>query len=153
MHIRTSREGKSTSGLGNPCAPHPLNKSLPILNILLSSKAFVVPRIFKCLGYRYTFLLGVLLFGSMSVTFPFANRITGPIEDDFVSTMDAGSGSGINSSELLSNTSIIDELDYCGNNVSSAASENLVNENSVKRVPAKVWITLMLIVGVWLTSQ
>jgi hypothetical protein len=28
-----------------------------------------------------------------------------------------------------------------------------VNDNSVKRVPAKVWITLMLIVGVWLTSQ
>ena len=111
------------------------------------------PRIAKCLGYRYTFLLGVLLFGLMSVTFPFANRITGPIEDDYVSVMDTESGSGLNSSGLSSNTSIIDELDYCGNNVSGAASGNLVNENSVKRVPAKVWITLMLIVGVWLTSQ
>ena len=112
------------------------------------------PRIAKCLGYRYTFLLGVLLFGSMSVTFPFANQITGPIEDNYVSTvMDTGSGSGLNSSQLFSNISIIDELDYCGNNVSGAASGNLVNENSVKRVPAKVWITLMLIVGVWLTSQ
>ena len=108
------------------------------------------PRIAKCLGFRYTFLLGVLLFGSMSCTFPFANKITGPIEE---SAMDAGSGSGLNSSELFSNTSIVDELDFCGDNMSSAASANLVNENSVGRVPAKVWITLILIVGVWLTSQ
>ena len=112
------------------------------------------PRIAKCLGFRYTFLLGVLLNASMSFTFPFANRITGPIEDDFVSAVEAGSGSGLNaSSELFSNISVVGELDYCGNDVSSAASANLVNENSVKRVPAKVWITLMLIVGVWLTSQ
>ena len=117
------------------------------------SKAFVFPRIAKCLGFRYTFLLGALLFGSMSCTFPFANKITGPIEDNFVSAMDAGSGSGLNSSELFSNTTIVDELDFCGDNMSSAASANLVNENSVKRVPAKVWITLILIVGVWLTSQ
>ena len=27
-NFRNSREGKSTSGMGNPCAPHPLNKSL-----------------------------------------------------------------------------------------------------------------------------
>ncbi len=68
-----------------------------------------------------------------------------------MSDMDAGSGSGLNSSVLFGNVSA--ELDYCGNNISSAASENLVNENSVKRVPAKVWITLMIIIGVWLTSQ
>ena len=28
VHFRNSRKGKSTSGGGNPCAPHPLNKSL-----------------------------------------------------------------------------------------------------------------------------
>ena len=28
VHFRNSREGKSTFGVGNPCAPHPLNKSL-----------------------------------------------------------------------------------------------------------------------------
>ena len=28
VHSRNSREGKSTSGVGNPCVPHPLNKSL-----------------------------------------------------------------------------------------------------------------------------
>ena len=27
VHFRNSREGKSTSRVGNPCAPHPLNKS------------------------------------------------------------------------------------------------------------------------------
>ena len=26
VHLRNSREGKSTSGVRNPCAPHPLNK-------------------------------------------------------------------------------------------------------------------------------
>ena len=106
------------------------------------------PRIARCLGYRYTYIFGALLFGSMSLIFPLANRITGPIEDSFTSDMD---GSGLNSSDLFASVSA--ELDYCGNNISSAASGNLVNENSVKRVPAKVWITLMLIVGVWLTSQ
>ena len=122
--------------------------------MFLSSKTFVYPRIAKCLGFRYSFMLSALLFGSMSITFPFANQITGPIEDSFLSAMDTGSGSGLNSSELFSNaTSIIDDLDFCGNNVSSSNAANLVNENSVKRVPAKVWITLMFIVGVWLTSQ
>ena len=28
VHFRNSREGKSTLGMGNPNAPHPLNKSL-----------------------------------------------------------------------------------------------------------------------------
>ena len=28
VHFRNSREWKSTSGVGNPCAPHPLNKLL-----------------------------------------------------------------------------------------------------------------------------
>ena len=69
--------------------------------------------------------------------------------------MDAvGSGSGLNSSWLFAaNMSVDAELDYCGSNKSSEASEILVNENSVKRITAKVWITLVLIVSVWLTSQ
>ena len=92
----------------------------------------------------------MLLFGAMSLTFPFSNRITGPINDDLTSTTaDVGSGSGINSSGLT--TSIIsDELDYCGNNVSEGIA---VNEDSIRRVPAKVWITLIIIVGIWITSR
>ena len=35
VHFRKSKEGKSASGVGNPCAPHPLNKSL-CLCILIS---------------------------------------------------------------------------------------------------------------------
>ena len=30
VHYGNSREGKSTSGVGNPCAPRPLNKSLAV---------------------------------------------------------------------------------------------------------------------------
>ena len=106
------------------------------------------PRIAKCLGYRHTFTLSVLLFGSMSLLFPFSNRITGPIDDDLLTTVDAGSGSGFNSS---ANGSI--EMDYCGNVISGESSENLVNEDSVKRIPAKVWFTLMFINGTWITSR
>ena len=83
------------------------------------------PRVAKCLGYRYTFLFGVLLFRTMSLIFPFSNKITGPIDDDSEATMDTGSGSGFS---LSANVSI--ELDYCGNVISSENSENLVNENS-----------------------
>ena len=93
-------------------------------------------------------ILGVLLFGTMSLIFPFSNKITGPIDDDSEATMDAGSGSGFN---LSANVSI--ELDYCGNVISGENSENLVNENSVKRVPARVWFTLIFIVGTWITSE
>ena len=33
VHFRNSRVVKSTSGVGNPCAPHPLNKSLHVADI------------------------------------------------------------------------------------------------------------------------
>lgn len=84
----------------------------------------------------------------MSLTFPFSNRITGPINGDLTSTTaNVGSGSGLNSSEL---TIISDELDYCGNNISEGIT---VNEDSIQRVPGKVWITLIIIVGIWITSR
>ena len=54
----------------------------------------------------------------------------------------------MNSSGLVANGS--SELDYCGNNVNS---ESLVSENSVKRIPAKVWFTLMFINGIWIISR
>ena len=92
----------------------------------------------------------MLLFGAMSLTFPFSNQITGPIDDDLASTTaDVGSGSGLNSSGLTTYV-INSELDYCGNNISEGIA---VNEDSIKRVPAKVWITLITIVGVWITFR
>ena len=101
---------------------------------------FVFPRIAKCLGYRYTFLFGVLLFGATSMIFPLSNKITGPIGDDVLSSLGSANGS-ISTSEL----------DYCGNDLNGEDSS--VNENSVVRVPARVWATLILINAVWIISR
>ena len=74
----------------------------------------------------------------MSLIFPLSNKITGPIDDSGLSL-----GSGINGS-------VSTELDYCGNDLNSEGS---VNENSVVRIPAKVWVTLILINGIWIISR
>ena len=72
--------------------------------------------------------------------FPLSNKITGPIADDGLSSLGSGNGS-ISSSEL----------DYCGNDLNGEDSS--VNENSVVRVPARVWATLILINAVWIISR
>ena len=89
----------------------------------------------------------------MSLLFPFANKITGPIDDDdVISTAAIGSGSGSGFNSSWSYTSVDGEIvDFCAKNGSSAGVS--VNENSVKRVPVKVWLTLMTIVGIWITSR
>lgn len=85
-------------------------------------------------------MCGLFVFSVMSVLFPLSNQITGPITyDDDLATME-GSG-GYNSSEL----------DYCGHNLS--VDGNLVNENSVARIPARVWIWLAFILTVWIISR
>ena len=92
----------------------------------------------------------------MSLIFPFSNKITGPItptNDDIMSInlqLGSGSGSGVNSSTTVSELVGSHLQDFCGNN---ETSEVHVNENSVKRVPVKVWLTLMTIVGVWISSR
>ena len=71
--------------------------------------------------------------------FPLSNKITGPIGDDDLSSLGSANGS-------LSTS----ELDYCGNDLNGEGS---VNENSVVRVPAKVWGTLILINATWIISR
>ena len=71
--------------------------------------------------------------------FPFSNKITGPIDDDGLSSLGSANGS-ISSSDL----------DYCGNDLNG---DDSVNENSVMRIPAKVWATLILINAIWIISR
>ena len=71
--------------------------------------------------------------------FPLSNKITGPIDDDDLSSLGSANGS------IFSNG-----LDYCGNDLNGQDS---VNENSVVRIPAKVWATLILINAVWIISR
>ena len=105
---------------------------------------FVYPRIAVFLGYRRTLMFGLFLFSVMSVLFPLSNRITGPIGDDMTTAM----GSGFNSS-----TNVSDKYDFCGHHLSNESSENLVNENSVARVPARIWLWLTFDLTLWIISR
>ena len=104
------------------------------------------PLIVKCLGYRWTFRFGLVLHVVVCVVLPFSNRITGPIPE--VSLLNAtlsscGSGSGVGFQNITS-------YDYCGNDLSS---EVAVNENSVKRIPIKVWVVVAIILSVMVLSR
>ena len=120
---------------------HTHTLSIAILLVMIYAPPLqltVYPRIVKCLGYRRTLQLGIVLYGVSCILLPFSNQITGPITKD----TDGGSGSGLGSGLLVMNTT---DLDYCGNNISSSSTDTLINENSVKRMPAQVWIVLGLI--------
>ena len=112
----------------------------PILQLL------VYPRIARRIGYRRTLTVGLLLFGVMSILFPFSNRITGPIGDGNGDIIDPGSSN-------LSNSSSGIESDFCGHQLSGDGSENLVNENSVSRIPIRVWSWLVFHLTLWIISR
>ncbi len=79
--------------------------------------------------------------------FPFSNRITGPIGDG----SDITESGNFNSSGVAANGSI--ESDFCGNQLSGDGSENLVNENSVSRIPIRVWSWLVFNLTIWIISR
>ena len=107
---------------------------------------FVFPLIVKCLGYRWTFRLGLILHVVVCVVLPFSNQITGPIPEMSVlnaTLSSSGSGSGVGYQNITS-------YDYCGNDLSA---EVAVNKNSVKRIPIKVWIVVAIILSVMVLSR
>ena len=104
--------------------------SLTLLYIL---QILMFPRITKCVGYRWTFRLAVLVFAVSCVLLPFSNQITGPVPvPESLNDTFSGSGSG---SGLQNST------DYCGNDLSSTSVS--VNENSVKRIPVYIWAVVI----------
>ena len=74
----------------------------------------------------------------MSLIFPLSNKISGPIDGDVMPAIGSGNWSGI------------DEENYCENYWNSESS---VNENSVARIPARVWATLLVVNGIWIVSR
>lgn len=102
---------------------------------------FAFPWISKCLGYRRTFHLGLLLFAATTVVLPFSNQITGPIPEPPGSNSTSGSGSG---------SGFENSTDYCGNNLSAELS---VNVNSVKRIPLYVWAFVTAILGIQVMNR
>ena len=99
---------------------------------------FAFPWISKCLGYRWTFRLGMLLYVAATVVLPFSNQITGPIPVP-AATSGSGSGSGYEN-----------YTDYCGNDISAELS---VNVDSVKRIPVYIWVLLSALLGIQIMSR
>ena len=93
------------------------------------------PRITKCIGYRHTYKLGCALFALSCVLFPLSNLISGP-----VSSLELGSGSGSGSGSVMLNIS--SNPDFCGGDTFSDTS---INVDSVSRIPARVWIVIIII--------
>ena len=108
-------------------------------------------RLTKCLGYRWTFRLAMLMFAATCVLLPFSNQITGPVpvpthpNDTF-----SGSGSG-NGSGSGFESGLLNATDYCGNDLNSTAIS--VNENSVKRIPVYIWLVVIGIYGFLVVSR
>lgn len=74
---------------------------------------------------------------------PFSNAITGPITSSDSNATAGGNGSGLDD---LWAESGADSTDYCG--LDNTGTEVAVNEDSIKRLPALVWI---VVVGGYLT--
>lgn len=97
----------------------------------------------KYLGYRRTLQFGISMFVVCYMLLPFSNRITGPISSSAGGpcssnttgnvSIFSGSGSGIFENETLN-------LNYCGTEDFDTIG---VNENSVRRVPIRVWLMLI----------
>ena len=108
--------------------------------ILMQLSGF--PLTVKCIGYRWTLRLGLVLFAVSCVLLPFSSQITGPIPN--MSVLNASlvySGSGFQNST---------GFDFCGNGVSE---EMYVNTNSVKRSPINVWVVVIVFLSLMVVSR
>ena len=106
----------------------------------------VFPLTIKCIGYRWTLRLGLVLFAVSCVLLPFSSQIAGPIPNTSVlnaSLVYSGSGSG---SGFQNSTG----FDFCGNDVSE---EMYVNTNSVKRIPINVWVVVIVFLSLMVVSR
>ena len=90
------------------------------------------------------------MFGASILLLPFSVQITGSISEGRNSTLNdstaaySGSGDG-----YMTLTGDENATDYCGND----PEEDLVNENSIRRVPIYVWVLLALIMGVMVCGR
>ena len=104
------------------------------------------PLTIKCIGYRWTLQLGLVLFAVSCVLLPFSSQIAGPIPNTSVvngSLVYSGSGSGTGFQNSTA-------FDYCGNDFSE---EMHVNTNSVKRIPVNVWVVVIIFLSIMVVSR
>lgn len=115
------------------------------------------PYVVKYLGYRKTLQFGISIFVICYMLLPFSNRITGPISSSAGGpcssnttenmSVFSGSGSGIFENETLN---LNGSTDYCGTEDFDTIG---VNENSVARVPIRVWLMLISIMFLLVISR
>ena len=82
--------------------------------------------------------ISLVVFVAGGLLLPWCNTITGPIDPLVISS---GTGSG----EWITNIS----SDFCGR----LDSESSVNENSIIRLPAKVWVIVLLYLSMNILSR
>ena len=93
----------------------------------------------KLLGYRNLLRVSLVVFACSCILLPWSNRITGPID-----TISNDTGSGM---DLMMNDS--SNYDYCGRSPEEAS----VNEDSISRLPAKVWAVVLLALLAMIVSR
>ena len=93
----------------------------------------------KLLGYRNLLRASLVVFACGCILLPWSNSITGPIE-----TISNETGSGM---DPMSNES--GYYDYCGRSPEEAS----VNEDSISRLPAKVWAVVLLALLAMIVSR
>lgn len=113
----------------------------------------IYPPVAKCSGYRGSFLIALIALAAGCVFLPFSNTITGPIPAA-MNASDTGLGSGDmnynNASHYYNNVTILaNGTSFC----EGFQKTDLVNENSVKRVPLSVWVTLIFGFGLIVLSR
>lgn len=99
----------------------------------------VFPRTVKLLGYRNLLRASLVVFACSCILLPWSNRITGPID-----TISNDTGSGMD--PMMNDSS---NYDYCGRSPEEAS----VNEDSISRLPAKVWAVVLLALLAMIVSR
>ena len=125
---------------------HPCMCTMNSYHRILLMQLSVFPLIVRCIGYRWTLRLGLVLFAVSCVLLPFSNQITGPIPNTSalntsLSYSGSGSGSGFHNSRTF---------DYCGNDLSD---EMQVNINSVRRIPIYIWVVVVIFLLIMVVSR
>jgi len=130
------------------------------------------PLVARLLGYRKSFRLGLIVFAIGCVLLPMANHISGPIGNN--QSDNSNSTTGLNTTtwsftndnnvvtmvdtlhgtKYQSKNSDLNSVNYYGldnnstnNSCWSSRLGSSVGQNSVKRIPARVWLTLSWILA------
>ena len=114
----------------------------------------IYPPVAKCCGYRGSFQIALIALAAGSVFLPFSNSITGPVPTvKNISDTALGSGDFMNHSAPLYNNNVTFEANGTSSFCEGFQKTDLVNDNSVKRVPLYIWVTLIFGFGLIVISR